>query len=189
MSFLENKIQDNKAFFDESEPLDGHKTRFIEKLRNLEQPETARSRWGGIMKIASVAAVFLGLAYFIFWYSIEDLGGMVVREVTHISFSSEIEDVFTYYESLANSKVQKIDQVAINTEQAEYVKDIAKKQLENLDATLAEIEKEYAKNPENKMLKAAIVNNKRKKADIMDNIIQQVDQSKQNFEQERLTNP
>jgi signal recognition particle subunit SEC65 len=189
MSFLENKIKDNKDFFDESVPSEGHKQRFIEKLENLEQPETARSRWGGILKIASVAAAFLGLAYFIFWYSIEDLGGMVIREVTQISFSAEIEDVFTYYEALAISKVEKIDQVAINTEQADIVKIAAKKQLENLDANLAEIEKEYAKNPENKALKAALVNNKRKKAEVMDNIIQQLDQSKQNIENERLTNP
>jgi len=189
MSFLENKIQDNKSFFDELEPSTGHQERFIGKLENLDAPETVRNRWTGILRIASVAAVFLGLAYFIFWYSIEDLGGMVVRQVNQINFSNEINDVFNYYETIASSKVDKIDQVAVNTQQAVKVKDIAKKQLEDLDASLAEIEKEYAKNPDNQMLQAALVNNKRKKVEVMDNIIQQLDRSKQNFEKEKYTNP
>ncbi len=97
MSFLEKKIQDNKAFFDELEPAQGHQQRFVEKLEKAVQPLEARSRWPMTVKIISVAAAILGLSYFIFWYSIEDLGGMVIREVTQISFSSEIEDVFAYY--------------------------------------------------------------------------------------------
>ncbi len=189
MSFLEKKIQENKDFFEELEPAIGHQQRFIEKLENSDRPLAAKSRWAGIMKIASVAAAFLGLSYFIFWYSFEDLGGMVIREVTQINFSSEIEDVFAYYESITNLKVKKIDQIALNSQQADKVKEVAKKQLDNLDATLAEIEKDYAKNPDNKALQAALINNKRKKAEIMDNIIQQLDQTNQNIGQEKFTNP
>lgn len=189
MSFLEKKILDNKAFFDESEPEQGHQQRFIEKLENIDQPETVRSRWGTILKLVSVAAAFIGISYFIFWFSIEDLGGMVIREVTQISFSEEIEDVFAYYETQAKIKVEKIDQMAANTQQAEKVKGMAKKQLDNLDATLAEIEKEYANNPDNQVLRAALINNKRKKAEVMDNIIQQLDQSKQKSEPEILLKP
>lgn len=189
MSFLEKKIQDNKAFFDEFEPAQGHQQRFIEKLENAVQPLEAKSRWPWTVKIITVAAAILGLSYFIFWYSFEDLGGMVIREVTQISFSSEIEDVFAYYESETNSKVKKIDQIALNTQQADKIREVAKKQLDNLDATLAEIEKDYAKNPENKALQAALINNKRKKAEVMDNIIQQLDQTNQNIVQEKFTNP
>ena len=40
---------------------------------------------------------------------------------------------------------------------------------------LAAIEKEYMKNPENEALKAALINSKRKKVEVMNRIIMQID--------------
>jgi hypothetical protein len=189
MSFLESKIKDNPAFFDDREPALGHKKRFIDKLDEMEVEEEKKGHWGHWMQIAAAALVLVTASFFIFKYSVEDLGGAVMREVVQIDLSNDLENVFVYYESITNTKVNQIEQYAVNNEQAQHVKSLARAQLENLDATLAEIEKEYAKNPENTRLQAALVNNKRKKAEVMDNILKQLDQANQHADDNFLMNP
>lgn len=189
MSFLEKKIKDNPAFFDDQEPVLGHKKRFVDKLDSIEVQEIERGRWSNWFRIAAVAVVFIAVSFLVFKYSIQDISGAVMREVVQIDFSNDIENVFAYYESITNTKVAQIDQLAVNDIQAQHIKTFAEKQLENLDATMAEIEKEYVKNPENTMLKAALVNNKRKKAEIMDNIIKQLGQANQPFDNIKIMNP
>jgi hypothetical protein len=112
-----------------------------------------------------------------------------MHEVVQIDFSEDIENVFAYYESVTNTKISQIEQLAINDVQASQIKSIAEKQLENLDATLAEIEKEYAKNPYNHKLQAAMVNNKRKKAEVMDNILKQLDLANQPIVENQIMKP
>jgi len=189
MSFLENKIKDNPAFFDPQEPALGHKKRFIDKLDEIEVEEARKGHWKNWLQIAAVALVLVAASYLVFTYSARDLGGAVMREVVNIDFSNDIETVFAYYESITNTKINQIDQYAVNDEQAQHVKSLAEAQLENLDATLAEIEKEYAKNPENPRLQAALVNNKRKKAEVMENILKQLDQANQPIEENNLMKP
>ncbi len=189
MSFLEKKIIDNPAFFDDQEPVMGHKRRFVDKLDHIEEQEIGRGRWSNWLRIAAVAVVFIAASFLVFKYSIQDISGAVMREVVQIDFSNDIENVFAYYESLTSTKVGQIEQLAVNDIQAKHIKSIAEKQLENLDASLAEIEKEYVKNPENTRLKAALVNNKRKKAEIMDNILRQLDQANQPLDNSKIMNP
>lgn len=189
MSFLEKKIKDNPAFFDDQEPALGHKKRFVDRLDAIELQEEGPARFVNWMRIAAVAVIFIAASFFVFKYSIQDLGGAVLREVVQIDISGDIENVFAYYESVTNTKISKIDQLAVNEEQALMIKSVAAKQLQNLDATLAEIEKEYAKNPDNVRLQAAMVNNKRKKAEVMDNILKQLDQANQPIADNQIMNP
>jgi hypothetical protein len=189
MSFLESKIKDNPAFFDDHEPALGHKKRFIDKLDEMDADQADKGHWAGWLRIAAIALVLIAASFFVFKYSIDDLSGVVMREVVQIDLSNDLENVFAYYESLTNTKVNQIEQYAVNSEQAQRVKTLARAQLENLDATLAEIEKEYAKNPDNTRLQAALVNNKRKKAEVMDNILKQLDQANQPSDINNLMNP
>nr|NQU94018.1 hypothetical protein [Bacteroidota bacterium] len=72
MSFLEEKIKDNRAFFDDKEPGLGHKGRFLGKLDHHEVPETRLGRWFAMMKIAAIALLFITASYFIFKFSFQD---------------------------------------------------------------------------------------------------------------------
>ncbi|MFP4469062.1 MAG: hypothetical protein ACLFPE_00155 [Bacteroidales bacterium] len=192
MSFLEKKIKDNPEFFDNRNLPEGHRGRFLGKLDQLEverEKEVKSARPFTIFKIAAIALVFITASYLVFRFSISDISGAVMREVTRITLSDELENVFAYYDAVSSSKVEQIDEVAINPEEANRVKMIANKQLEKIDANLAEIEKEYAKHPDNKMLKAALVNNKRKKAEIMDQILEQLNQASSNLDENQMMNP
>lgn len=189
MSFLEKKIKDNPKFFDDRHLPEGHRKRFLDRLDKDREEEVRSERPFGFMKIAAIALVFVTASYLVFRFSIADISGAVMREVTRITFSDELENVFAYYDAVSSSKVEQIDEVAINPQEAERIKDFATRQLRKIDANMAEIEKEYAKNPENKMLKAALVNNKRKKAEIMDQILEQLNQVNNNLEEKQMLNP
>ena len=178
MSFLEKKIKDNTDFFDDQPIPDGHKKRFSERLDKIRHKEIKSDRWSNIMRIAAVAIILISGFFIIRNISIDDLGNAVINGVTEISYGSEIQNVFAYYDAISQQKVDEIDELAPNNEEASRIKQIAQRQLQSLDANLAEIEKEYAKYPESKQLKAALVNNKRKKAEIMDQILKQLDEAK-----------
>ncbi len=194
MSFLEKKIKDNTDFFD-NQPLPvGHKKRFSGRLDKIRKEEIKSDRWSNIFRIAAVAIILISGYFVIRNFSFDDLGNAVIEGVTEISLGSEIENVFAYYDALSQQKVDEIDELAPNSTEASRIKQMAQLQLQSLDANLAEIEKEYAKYPESKQLKAALVNNKRKKAEIMDNILKQLDEAKiaqdsRKNEQPNNTNP
>jgi len=146
------------------------------------------------MRIAAVAIILISGYFVIRNISFDDIGNAVMDGVTEISLGTEIENVFAYYDALSQQKVDEIDELAPNKTEAARIKQIAQAQLQDLDANLAEIEKEYAKYPESKQLKAALVNNKRKKAEIMDNILKQLDEAKiaqenQQTQIEPISNP
>lgn len=194
MSFLEKKIQENKDFFDDQQPSKNHRDNFLQRLEDIDRKKVKSERWPNIFRLAAVLVVLIS-AYFVFkTTSFNDIGETVLQGVTEISLTPEIENVFAYYDAVSKQKIGKIEELAPNKSEGARIKVIAEKQLQNLDANLAEIEKEYAKNPDNKRLKAALVNNKRKKAEVLDQILKQLDGPSQavecpSQEKEPSTNP
>lgn len=180
MSFLDKKIQDNKDFFDDKPLTEGHKKRFTDRLDQVHQEQVKADKWPNIFKIAAVIIILVSGYFALRNIPMENLGGSMMNQVTEISLGTDIENVFAYYDALSEQKIDEIDEIAPNSTEAARIKQLAEKKLQELDANLAEIEKEYAKYPENKRLKAALINNKRKKSEIMDNILQQVDKATAN---------
>lgn len=177
MSFLEKKIKENQDFFDDQHLPLGHKKRFSERLEQVQQKQVRKERWPNIFRIAAVVVILISGYFVLRNISFDSLGGEMLNQVTEISFGTEIENVFAYYDAISKEKIEKIDDLAPNSTEANRIKQLAQRQLQELDANLAEIEKEYAKFPDNKRLKAALVNNKRKKAEILDNILRQLDEA------------
>jgi hypothetical protein len=177
MSFLEKKIYENKDFFDDQPLPAGHRKRFLDKIESARRKESKRIHLPGIIRIAAVLLILVS-SFFVFKnISFEHFGGAMLEGVTMITLPEELEDVFNYYDRIAQQKVEKIEQAAPNDVEAIRVKALAEKQLQSLDANLAKIEKEYMKNPGNEKIKAALVNNKRQKERIMENILTQLDQA------------
>ncbi len=177
MSFLDKKIKDNIAFFDDKPIPDGHKKRFLQRLDSVRFEESKTERWSGWFKIAAVILILISASIVLIKVPFSQLGSTMVKEVTNITFGSEIENVFAYYDALSQQKMEKIDALAPNPAEAERIKQIAQKKMQSLDANLAAIEKEYARFPDNERVKAALVNNKRKKNEVMDELLKQLDES------------
>lgn len=179
MSFLEKKIRDNAGFFDNRQPPEGHRQRFLEKLGNTEKVEEKSDRYINLFKIAAVAVIFILISTVFFtrnniMNNLTQRGSEALLEVIKIEFSEELVNVFAYYDSQAEPRIDQIAELAPNEEQAALIRELAKDKMQNIDADMAAIEKEYMTNPGNKKLEAALINLKRQKAEIMETILNQL---------------
>jgi hypothetical protein len=173
MSQLEDNIRMHADFFDDHEPSSGHAARFIKRLN---KQNTARriTFWRTTLKIAATALIFITASYFAF-YLLSKSKMYASGQVTVIQLGDDLNEVFDYYDASSKIKVEEIEQFAVNPEEAQRIQKQAGKQLGKLDAKLAAIEKEYIKNPGNKQLRAALVNTKRKKAEVMNQIVKHME--------------
>jgi hypothetical protein len=180
MTFLEKKIKENSSFFDYHSPPEGHRQRFLERLeKSAPVHDDRKEHLMMIFKIAAVALIFIAASWMIFKYSFTDLSGAVIQEVIKIEFPGELEETFAYYDQKAEAKLDSIDEIAPNAEEAERVKEMASHQFQRLDAEMAAIEKEYMTNPGNKKLEEALLSHKKLKAGIIEDIITQLSLAKQ----------
>ena len=175
MSLLENKIKSEKAFFDQHEPKPGHRERFIDLLDA--EPELRRTKTiGGVwLKIAATILILISVGFITFNYIVEKESN--AQNVLLIEYNENFESILTYYDEAAAGKMNEINRLSEDVDQAGEIKKAVLNQFEDLDISLAAIEKDYSKDPENEKLKAAMINNKRNKVKVMDQIIRQLDMS------------
>ncbi len=178
MSDFENKIKSNLAFFESQEPDEGHRERFIQRLDKKDPRKRIInfSLFGNIAAavIITVTVGFLAINHFK-EAKTENL------YITQIAYSEDMMELQDYYDRLSIEKLNNIDNVATDNNEADRLKKKALKKMDKLDANLAMIEKEYAKNPECKKLKKAIIDNKKKKVEVVDNIVEQASNAKKGY--------
>jgi len=172
MSTLEKKIQNERDYFDAHEPKPGHRERFIDLLEDtLEFQRT--SKINGIwMKIAASLIILISVGYIAFNFITEQKSS--AQNVLLIEYNEDFENILTYYDEKAAGKMQEIEKLAPGDTQAAMVKKAVMQQFEDIDISMAAIEKDYQKNPENEKLKAAMINSKRNKVKVMDRVIRQL---------------
>lgn len=173
MTNFEEKIKQEKKVFDSLEPGKEHLARFILKLEDADEKEKKKKSPFFFLKIAAIFILLLAVGYATFSYLIQKSAKS--DHTRMIVYSSGLNQVMTYYDDVSTEKIGKIENYTTNSEEAKRIKKEASSRLEDIDISLAAIEKEYLKNPENEMLKAALINNKRKKVEVMDRIIMQMD--------------
>lgn len=179
MSFLEKKIRDNTGYFDNRQPPEGHQQRFLDKLNDSMKVEEKSDRYMIIFKIAAVSLIFVLISSFFLTKNflmdtLSQKGSAVLLEVIKIEFSEELETTFAYYDSKAEPRIDQIADLAPNEEEAARIKQSAQEKMQNIDADMASIEKEYMSNSGNKKLEAALINLKRQKAEVMETILKQL---------------
>ncbi len=174
MSVFEDKIKQNQDYFDQKEPEIGHLDRFINKLNQADPGTNHRFQLGLFYKIAAGVTILIALGLLsIYVFNINQRSGEVL--VNSIEYSQDLNDVFAYYDAISTEKVNEIDQYIDDPEKANEVKQAAIQRMEDIDGSLASIEKELSKNPNDENIKATLINIKRKKVKVMDDILLQLD--------------
>lgn len=173
MNNFEENISKNKNLFDNREPGKDHLARFILKLeKDREQLHRKRSPYLAL-KIAASVAVLIAFSVLLFTYLKTD--NSTLKQTQVIKLSGDLDRAMAYYDDVSMVKMKSIDKLVTNQAEAEKIKQAAYNSLEDLDIRLAAIEKEFMKNPDNSALQAALINNKRKKVEVMDRILLQID--------------
>ena len=172
MSKLEKKIKEERKYFDPHEPTPGHREKFIDLLDaepELQQTKSIGNIW---LKIAATMLILISIRAVAFNFITESKSN--AQNVLLIEYNEDFQSVLTYYDDKAASKMQEIEKLSPDDEQAYRVKKAVQQQFEDLDISIAAIEKDYQKNPENEKLKAAMINSKRNKVKVMEQVIQQL---------------
>ncbi|HPE34129.1 MAG TPA: hypothetical protein PLI65_04960 [Bacteroidales bacterium] len=184
MSFLEKKIKENAVFFDDRELPEGHQKRFIEKLNQKRQTQVKSPLIYSLYKVAAALLILIATAWMFLVkdqiiHFASEKGSQAIFNVINIELPDELNTTFAFYDSNSADDLSKIDELAPNEQEAEKIKKLAGDKLQSIDAELAAIEKEYMTNPGSKQLEAALINSKRKKSEIMETILNQLNNVQQ----------
>jgi hypothetical protein len=174
MARIENKIRENREFFDVNEPSQDHFERFSRKLAAFNRP--SRSLWNRGMLFKAVAAfIVLLLVSFLVtqFYSVRKESAYAANAE---QLPAEVMEAENYYNRLNDEKFAKIDQLADSPEEASRIKDMAKNQMEDITASNTELQKEYSGGVRNQRVLDALVNNYRIMANLLDRIIDELNQ-------------
>jgi|TARA_B100001971_G_C18245192_1_gene573735 hypothetical protein len=170
---IENRIKENLAFFNDREPDEGHKARFASRLSDSNIAKPKKITIQSFIMIAAALLLLIATSYLIL-RTVSVGNKNEIHSVTDIVYPQELIKVQNYYDELSVSRLNQIDNHAKSEEEAQKIKVKAQKKMDKLDANLAMIEKEYMKNPQSERLKAAIVVNKKMKAEVAENIVEQL---------------
>ncbi|NOX86561.1 MAG: hypothetical protein GXO86_11470 [Chlorobi bacterium] len=173
MSILEDKIKRNRGFFDNKEPSPGHKERFLDKLEQAPELTVKRHRLYPLLKISAVLIILISVVYL----ATNIINTRQINKALgqRITLPEDISNTLAYYDAQAGAKLKEIDRYAPNQVVADFARKEANDQFQNIDISMASLRKDFAKDPDNEMLKAALINTQKKKVEIVDNIIIQLD--------------
>lgn len=174
MSVFEDKIKRNKSYFEQKEPDAGHKDKFLDKLDQAGFEDQTIFHFSQVYKIAAVLLFMVSLGVILTYVTNTKLHANQTL-VHSIEYSDDMKDILAYYDAISLEKVDEIGKLLNDSDQAEALKQNALQRLDDIDGSIASIEKELVKNPEDENIKSTIINIKRKKVKVMDDILMQLD--------------
>ena len=176
-SDFEKKVRENPGFFNDSEPDEGHLARFASRLDAGSSKQRKAHFMFTFSKVAAIALLLIAVSFVAYTLFNNKNKGAGNAEITNIQLPEDLAEVLAYYDATSNSLLDSISHYATDTTEGKKIRSMVEGQFAALDANLAAIEKEYQKNPENQALSAAIINNKRKKAEVAEQVVRQLDLS------------
>jgi len=177
MQRIEDIIKKNQEAFNDAEPSADHFDKFQKKLDKMpEERESLFERYNIVLKIAAAIIIFVAVTTFLYTDSFSYLKNSFTNKIVAAELPEEIVEVMQYYNVITDKKVSQIDELAVSEDEAAKVKEMAMKELQNLEADRIELEKEYAKNPNSERIMSALLLNQQKRAEILDKILSTLNQ-------------
>ncbi|MCD4682923.1 MAG: hypothetical protein K8R86_06545 [Bacteroidales bacterium] len=178
MQRIEDIIKKNQEAFNDNEPGADHFEKFQKKLEDDQsgRGESWLERYNIILKIAAAIVIFAAISTFLYTDSFSYLKNSFTNKIVAAELPAEIVEVMQYYNVITDKKVSQIDELAVSEDEADKVKEMAMNELQTLEENRTELEKEYAQNPSNERIISALLLNQRKRAEILDRIINTLNQ-------------
>jgi len=177
MQRIEDIIKKNQEAFNDAEPSTDHFEKFQKKLDEIPvAQESWFERYNIFLKIAAAIVIFVAVATFLYTDSFSYLKSTFTNKIVAAELPAEIVEVMQYYNVITDKKVSQIDDLAVSEDEAIKVKEMAMNELKILEDDRAELEKEYAQNPNSERIVSALLLNQRKRSEILDRIINTLNQ-------------
>jgi len=177
MQRIDDIIKKNKDAFNENEPGSNHFDNFQNKLDKYNASnESWFEHYNIPIKIAAAILIFAAISTIIYTDTFSYLKSTFTNEIVAAELPEELVEVMQYYNVITDKKVSQIDDLAVSEDEAKRVKNMAIKELQMLEEDKNELEEEYALNPNNERILNALLLNQRRRAEILDRIINTLNQ-------------
>ncbi|MDT0678206.1 DUF4179 domain-containing protein [Autumnicola musiva] len=157
---------------DHSEPKEGHRERFLEKLNSgnasAKQKTKVRSLWAPFIGVAAALALVFFLAGNILNSGALDKSGELA------SVSPEMKQTQEFYTSLIENELKEIQEIN-SPETSAIVKD-ALKQMEKLDAEYEKLKTDLLNSGKDNRVIHAMINNFQQRIDLLNNVLSQIEE-------------
>jgi flagellar basal body-associated protein FliL len=162
---LEDFVSENIDLFNTEEPPEGHFDRFKEKL---EQNSASKGKSIVYRSLRYAAVIVLLISAFFVWqYTDIFTGSGSFAQVS--DEEEEFTEIANYYDAQINEKYNELNSItckAGNEPKTEVNNDLLE-----LTGAYEELENEYKENPDNEIIKDAIIQNYQMRLDILDMVI------------------
>jgi hypothetical protein len=186
MKNIEDIIRNNKDFFDEAEPSQGHLERFNRKLEIRFGAKTIKRSIVPYLLRAAVVTLLLTLSSLWTWdhFIRSDRNRMTLGDVS--PEYKEVENYYVHQVNLMESEIGNID-LKNNPEQ----KQILFKEMKSMDSVYVQLQKELKANPNDERIINAMIEHYQTKMDVMNYILNQLkairNENQNNSENEKTT--
>ncbi|MGS2760704.1 hypothetical protein [Sinomicrobium sp. M5D2P9] len=176
--------------FDTETPAAGHQNRFLEKLAQQNKaPErkTSPGKWWRNLSVAASVILLLGIGW-IFYNTPQPSPDPVAETEEQVTYP-ELEKTRYYFSSLIQNELKKIKDEA-DTEDTKVIVNDAIVQLEQIENDYEKLEAELQKNGYSKQLLNAMITNFQTRITLLQNVMEQIEDTKQlkrdNHEESRI---
>jgi len=174
MSDLEKFIRQHRAEFDGDEPSPGHFERFearLDESREFGVHAGSRSR---MLKIAALILLFISISAIVFDFATQQIHARFASGQHKQELPDEISDVIRYYDNQASVQLAVLGNLTAGKKDAGVLDKSVRNEINNLDASTAELKMNLEDSPGNERIEAAIIRNQQMKESILINIINQI---------------
>lgn len=169
MKNIEEIIKNNKDFFDEAEPSEGHLERFNRKLEIMFGPKVVKRSIVPYLLRAAVVTLLLTLSSLWTWdhFIRPDRNRMTLGDVS--PEYREVENYYVHQVNMMESEIVNID-LKNNPEQ----KEILFREMKSMDSVYVQLQKELKANPDDERIINAMIEHYQTKVDVMNYILNQL---------------
>jgi hypothetical protein len=169
MSLLEEKIKQNREMFDGAEPSEGHLRRFQARL-DFQRDDAAggkKYQWGRFLRVAAVVIVLLSIS--VIYYLVNPIDRS--SSLNASTLPQEVQEARMYYNKLTKEKLQQINECASSGSEASFIQKVALDEINTLDSSSIELEKQLQGDSQDQRLINALIRNYKTKSDLLDDIL------------------
>jgi hypothetical protein len=179
MDKLEKLISENRASFDEAEPLSGHFSRFEEKLDRQQTHSGISFNRNFLLKVAAGLLILLTVSVYLFDFAANRFSRKLSGENRSFLVPAEMQDAINYYDDAASAKLGQINKLACCGQDTRNVYSMASNELQSLTSSSKELQNALSENPGNERIQAAIIQNHQMKEKVMNQVVNRLKMKKE----------
>lgn len=188
MSIIEQKIKKNASLYDSREPSKNHFEKFQLKLKDLHPKKEQKIIINyknfainyNVLKFAASIAILISLSFVLFEY------GNLGKQALASELGAEYIEVQEYYSAMNQQKLDQIDALIGNDEDAKTIKEKAFRTITKLEENSESLGVEYVDSNKDSRVFGAVVSNYKLLSSALDKVIEGINEH--NYKKPKLNN-